>query len=208
MNYEITTYKIVRQGEGQTLLSALLPDHLAETYRDQDGNFVTVPHSLAFDTAQNARAWRDRVKDRIEPELQLWIARAEAVAGHLNLPTFSYAQAVRFSHETKRFETDTNCHAHHISEVSPDLVSKEDWRKITAACREDIQPGGPHWKNYGICHFGYSIDQSDGGKHPVDDEHPESVSFFVDNRFFVQGRARTPKGTLLCQDLQLVAQLV
>lgn len=68
-------FKVVRPSLGR-LISAIVPEHLAETYRDVLGIKRTVPQSIAFETLEQARTW----VSTYWPERGLQIWRAEAAA--------------------------------------------------------------------------------------------------------------------------------
>ena len=71
-------YKVVRQDCGR-LISAILPKHLAVTYRDLSGRFRTVESSMAFRTRLAAcRLARPWVASRSMP-FEIWEAEATVV---------------------------------------------------------------------------------------------------------------------------------
>jgi hypothetical protein len=107
-------YKLVRRARDRRI-SAILPEHLAETYREGKTN-RTVPKALAFDNPRDARKWRMKwLKKGLR--LELWIAEAETTAE-------PHAIVTQITGRWRFASTTT------VREISPDLLNREAWLEM------------------------------------------------------------------------------
>lgn len=106
----MTVYKLVRRRKDRRL-SAILPDHLAETYRIGRKS-VVVGKSLAFDNLKDARKWRMRWLKKGVP-LELWTAEAKEVKTPHAIMTLFLGRGW-----SSRWT---------IKELTPEVLTKEVW---------------------------------------------------------------------------------
>ena len=108
-------FKVVRLDSQGRLVSAILPDHLATVYRTADGDILSVPDSLAFDSRADAEHFFNPWNRSIG-WLQLWSATAEV---------FDHAPAIIYS--LRRILT---CQPVHIYELTPEFLGDKQWQKL------------------------------------------------------------------------------
>lgn len=192
---EIVVHKVVRRTKDGRMMSAILPSHLAETYRDAEGQTPIIKSSLAFAEEHHAQEWVGRMRsslqqypDHFPPDtdsFEIVTATAREARPAADLPVIKIVARLR---REERGGESVLCIDHQttgatLTRITEQLVSREEWDQITEACRQDEVQDFPFTSRdpYGV--------QSEGALQ-IDTLHAEYVR-------------RPPAGTILCTDLRL-----